>query len=245
MSKILVDFYLQNLLLINQPKVIIVNSHRIQFIMKSKSLILFCLFTFALSLYRVLYSGTFSFIFLNWNLFLAFVPLTFTYIIEKKSLKGYWFWLMFFGWLLFFPNAPYVITDLKYLNRNNTKSGVPIWLDIVLISSFAINSILLGFISAEKIFNQLKKLYNRWWANIVIITCMLLSGFGVYLGRFERFNSWDIISNPSLLIDNIADIFIHPFQNSHSIELSILFGIMFCLIFFSLHETIQSQKSDS
>ena len=210
--------------------------------MKSKSLILFCLFTFVLSLLRIVYTDTFSFIFLNWNLFLAFVPLIFASAIEKFNSTGWKFWLLFFCWLIFFPNAPYIITDLKYINRSGMNFRPPSWFDIVLISSFAINGLLLGFISTQKIFIKLQSFYGKIVANVIIIGCMLLSGFGVYLGRFGRFNSWDVISQPQDLLTDIGQTFIHPFRNAHSIELSLLFGILSSFVFFSFKEIADAKN---
>ena len=102
---------------------------------------------FALSVFRCLYTDSKAFLFLNWNLFLAFVPWCFSTWI---ALKPDWgtnklkLGLLLFSWLIFFPNAPYILTDLFHLRRNET---VPIWYDLVLILSYAWTGMLFGFIS--------------------------------------------------------------------------------------------------
>ncbi len=105
------------------------------------------LFCFGLSLFRVEISGTRHFLFLNWNLFLAFVPwlLTMTLTISPNLRKSR---IAVFGmlgvWLLFFPNASYILTDLFHLSHH---SSMPIWFDLVLILSFAWTGLLYGFLS--------------------------------------------------------------------------------------------------
>jgi uncharacterized membrane protein len=217
------------------------------FIMKYKSLIALSLFATGLSIYRVYYTHTLDFIFLNWNLFLAFMPMLFALWLQKKQNNSWWmFGILFSLWLLFFPNAPYVLTDLKYLNRYGTKFQIPYWFDVVMLCSFALSSLLIGFYSAEITFSALKKRLSLWLAVCMMIFSYMISGYGVYVGRFERFNSWDIIAAPFSLFENVLDVLLHPFQNSYSIKLSLLFGLLFNLVFFSLHEAIGiNRKSET
>jgi uncharacterized membrane protein len=83
--------------------------------------------------------------------------------------------------------------------------------------------------------------FSKNAAHIFTIFSLMISGYGIYIGRFWRYNSWDIISNPSALFIDIAQTIVHPFQHKNVIALSFLFGILLCLVFYSLHETSENK----
>ncbi len=91
---------------------------------------------------RIMRTGDFYFLFLPWNLFLAWVPFflssrSYQNCLEEKSkLKSVLLWVL---WFLFYPNAPYIITDLVHLG---TSTIVPKWYDSLLIFSFALTGLL-------------------------------------------------------------------------------------------------------
>ncbi|MFM2224987.1 MAG: hypothetical protein RJA07_1189 [Bacteroidota bacterium] len=182
------------------------------------------------------------FIYLNWNLLLALIPLLFAMLIRKYNLQGIKFWIALLGWMLFFPNAPYLITDLMYLAKIKQHTSIPLWFDIIMLSSFAINGLLLGYVSSQIIFKKFQQLYSKWIANFFTISYLMFSGYGIYLGRFSRYNSWDIITNPEALFSSVWQTLLHPIHYKSVYILSILFGTLVCLVFYSLHETIEPQK---
>jgi uncharacterized membrane protein len=192
--------------------------------------ILFLFFGFIICLIaaRAYFTNSLLYVFLIWNIFLAFVP----YWISKLFLKnGYNNWLnasLFFVWLLFFPNAFYIITDLIHLQR---KTNIPIWYDAIIIFSSATLGLLLAFISLFKVeeFLQLK-LGNRK-TQIAIPFLLFLAAFGVYLGRFLRWNSWDIIQNPLGLASSIAQRFIFPFEHLRTWGLTIILFSLFYILY--------------
>ncbi len=156
-----------------------------------------CILCFALSLLRVGITGSPRFLFLNWNLFLAFLPWmlsTLVIIYPKLQRSKLSLATLLFSWLLFFPNAPYILTDLFHLRL---KTSVPVWFDLVLILSFAWTGLLMGFMSLLDI----EAVLSRWMKSRVVAltsTALLFIGsFGIYVGRFLRWNSWDIISQPN------------------------------------------------
>lgn len=105
---------------------------------------LLSLFCFAISIFRFVYTDTKVFLFLNWNLFLAFVPwaVSSLMMLRPKLRQSKWmFALLLCMWLLFFPNAPYILTDLFHLHIS---SSMPVWFDLVLILSFAWTGLLFG-----------------------------------------------------------------------------------------------------
>lgn len=148
--------------------------------------------------FRIVNTETIFFTFLLWNLFLGFLPLVFskalrysTTVSNSKILNL----LFLILWLLFIPNSPYMITDLKHVY---TELGIQ-WFDLVLVLIFAVNSLLIGIISLLDIFILLKQRYSTKITHMVVGIICFLGGFGIFLGRFLRFNSWDIITRPDTL----------------------------------------------
>ncbi len=176
-----------------------------------------------LLVFRISFSNEITYCFLIWNLFLAWIPMLLVSFISKKLEKiSFRIILLLCLWLLFFPNSPYIITDLVHLRP---KQNIPMWFDIILIVSFAWNGLILGFTSLLEIhkilFTKLKT--ALCWSIVTFL--LVLSSFGVYLGRFERWNSWDIVTNPSLLFFNILDKIIHPFSNIQAIGVTLVFSL--------------------
>lgn len=148
-----------------------------------------------------------TFFFLIWNLTLAWVPylaaLRFEYARQKKAgllVLGSWFLL----WLFFLPNAPYLITDFIHFKY---KPPVPIWYDLIVLFAYAGTGLLLGLMSIFHIHQALHIWFSKQFSNFIILNTILLSGFGIWLGRFQRWNSWDILTRPEALLDDVADVF--------------------------------------
>jgi uncharacterized membrane protein len=188
---------------------------------------------FGFSLFRFIYSDTKAFHFLIWNLFLAFIPwaLTSMAIIYPKIQKTkITFFIILGSWLLFFPNAPYIFTDLFHLQLKTT---MPIWFDLVLILSFAWTGLLFGFLSLWDIEQILSKSLNKTWITIFSIGLLFLGSFGIYLGRYLRWNSWDIITEPFKLIYDIGDSVINPFEHPRTWGMTIFMGIFLNMIYWT------------
>lgn len=188
---------------------------------------------FALSVFRAVYTDTVVYLFLNWNLFLAGIPwMLSSLVLLKPSLwKSKGMMVLLLGtWLLFFPNAPYILTDLYHLKL---KTGVPTWFDLILILSFAWTGLLYGILSLLDIEKILLKSMTQTKVIIISILLLFVTSFGVYLGRFLRWNSWDIISNPLGLFQDILERFIYPFEHPRTWGMTILFGIFLNMIYWS------------
>ena len=167
-----------------------------------------------------------TFVFLIWNLFLAWIPFIFGMVLHRwqaqLTKKG-----MVVGilglWLLFFPNAPYILTDLIHLRP---RLSIPYWYDILLFNSFALTGLFLGLISMHPVHLYMRQLLPEKLAHSLIIVFLLLGCVGIYLGRFLRWNSWDVIYQPKGIITDLHNIFFYPG------ELFPELGI--CLLIFSL-----------
>lgn len=179
--------------------------------------ILFCLI---LLVVRMIYTQSFTFIFLIWNLFLAVLPLYFAYRVEGEGSKRK-VWLYAVLWLLFFPNAMYITTDLFHLHE---RVECPLWFDLLLLLSFAINGLMFGFMSLSKIEKLMNGYMKKQYILPVVFIFLCLSGYGIYLGRYLRWNSWDIVTAPFSLMADVGNHVIHPFRNREVWLLSLLFG---------------------
>jgi uncharacterized membrane protein len=191
------------------------------------------LLCFSFSIFRFIYTDTKVFLFLNWNLFLAFVPWAVTSItILKPNIQTYKITIIILlaVWLLFFPNAPYILTDLFHLRL---KSSMPKWFDLILILSFAWTGLVFGFLSLWDIEKILTKSLNQIWISIISISLLFIGSFGIYLGRYLRWNSWDIIGEPFNLLYDITDRLINPFDHPRTWGVTIFMGIFLNMIYWT------------
>lgn len=154
-----------------------------------KLLYLFTVFTLILLIYRIIRSDGLSYIFLVWNLFLAFIPWWISNYIKRQKIN--FKHLPLFGvWLLFIPNAPYILTDLFHLKQ---RSYLPLWFDLILVLSFALIGMILFLKSLKDMLTILKKYVSPIQFTFITPVIFWLISFGLYLGRYLRFNSWDIV----------------------------------------------------
>lgn len=160
-------------------------------------------FCILLLLMRAKLTDSVFYFFLIWNLFLAYLPLSITsFIIDRPQLiEKRWFIIpAFFVWLLVLPNAPYIITDFFHLKR---ETAVPVWFDVLLLISFSITGLLFGLKSMRQMFYILASQFNYIMVWISIYSVCILTGSGIYIGRFLRYNSWDVLHKPLEMISII------------------------------------------
>ena len=179
------------------------------------------LFSCLLVAARVIHTGSLAFIFMPWNLFLAWVPYRISSgLTQTGSRMGRVAGLIV--WLLFIPNSFYILTDLYHLADGHRDSRVPEWFDLVLILSFAWNGLLLGVLSTrqvEKLLAPDASFVGRW---VFLYPVMWLNALGVYIGRYLRYNSWDIVTNPIDLLGDIIRMIAHPLRYHGA------WGMIFC-----------------
>ena len=154
----------------------------------------------ALLVARVTRSGSMRYGFLVWNLFLAWIPAFAASRLERSDSQlrqaG---WLAL--WLAFLPNAPYIVTDFIHLRP---KPGVPLWYDVALLISFAMTGVLLGYVSVADVQRFVARRFGDATAWAAAASALVLSGVGIYLGRFLRWNSWDLLANPVAIVLSIG-----------------------------------------
>jgi uncharacterized membrane protein len=252
----------------------------------------------ALSLFRIWYSDTPHFIFLNWNLVLAWIPLALAYLLwrldHSRRRRPHLLLLALFGsWLLFFPNSPYIVSDLMHITA---RDNVPLWFDATMIFSFAWNGLIVGFVSlwlvqqvvahwGSTLFNTLfgavpphssgtvsashsghlsgslsgshsgsrsashpgshlgshsgshsgsrsgshsgtapGRVFGALASWFFVAAALAATGFGVYLGRFQRWNSWDILVDPLGMARQVLIYALNPFDHPRTLGVTLLFA---------------------
>jgi uncharacterized membrane protein len=152
---------------------------------------------------RIIFTGGLSKVFLVWNLFLAWIPIILIYFTSEKT-KKVWLPIILILWIMFFPNTPYLITDLKHLNHS--LPFIEYWLDLFILSITSLLGFLLTVFAIFQIKNKLSYFIPKKLTSIFIIFIIIVSGFGVFLGRFERLNSWHIITNTKEVFNTTINV---------------------------------------
>ena len=173
--------------------------------------------------------------YLVWNLFLAWLPLFFCLaalrILRSRGEKHWKFWLLATAWLLFLPNAPYIFTDLTHLGPRNRGH---FWVDLVLIVMTAWTASLVGFLSLYVMQTLVSRRYG-WvigWGFAVVVSGLV--GVGIYIGRFLRWNSWDVLMNP---LGIASDLLLWAMRSVVDTKL-VVYPALFALLFFTAHVTL-------
>ena len=183
-----------------------------------------CVATLELRIHR---TGSTYYRFLIWNLALAWVPFALAlaaYDRARRRLDAVVLVLAVL-WLLFFPNAPYVLTDFIHLSAN---APAPLWYDALMLSAFAWTALLLGFASLYLMHALARSVVGEVWSWVGVACALGLASFGVYLGRFVRFNSWDALVRPNEVARVIANDLENPFAHPRMI------GVLLALTCFLL-----------
>lgn len=206
---------------------------------KSRILALLLASGFAITLLftRFFMADAFTYGFLAWNLFLAWIPLGFAWLAIKVADWKWptWSqWVFMFGWLLFFPNAPYLLTDLGHLARITQWNVVPLGFDVVMLLSFVINGFVLAFLSLFLLENVWIKRFNTKFANCLSVAVLVLTGFGMYIGRFLRWNSWDIFFNPISIFTDAVTRLTSPIQHPRTWGFTLLYSSFLVMIYLSI-----------
>ena len=184
---------------------------------------------------RTVLSGSEEYTFLIWNLFLAWIPLGMAYAASSFAMRRRNLFITMpmavILWLLFFPNSPYILTDLQHLSH--PQPFIPVWFDMLLINWFAWTGTLLGVFSLFLMQDIVRRAFGRiaGWAFVIVVG--LLSGLGIYIGRFLRWNSWDIILHP---FDRLSDFMYYAAHPSlQSIVFISVFSAFFIFIYITLY----------
>lgn len=189
----------------------------------------------ALLVARWIYSDPGAYNFLAWNLFLAWIPMIAAVLVYDMHRRGKGAApLLALGalWLLFLPNAPYLLTDLIHLG---TRDDAPLWFDLVLFTAFAWTGALLGFLSIYLIQVVVRRAAGAVWSWAFVGGALVATSFGIYLGRSLRWNSWALVTNPGPLLSDIwarvSDPLAHPRSFGMTVALSALLSVLYLVLY--------------
>ncbi len=186
-------------------------------------LVAFPIFSTAMVAARFIISGQLLHVFLLWNLFLAWLPLFLALL--AYSFRRSVFMVAVFGimWLIFLPNGPYLITDLIHLRPI---APVPLWYDAIMLFSFALSGLLLGLRSLSLMQTIVRQHLGHVISWLFVFAAVGLSSFGVYIGRFLRWNSWDLFTNPIRLSVDVFQNLADPFSFLKASVIVMLFSVV-------------------
>jgi uncharacterized membrane protein len=178
---------------------------------------------------RVIYAGSMQHVFLTWNIFLAWIPYALSHYFAWYQNKQKWKQLFLFSsWILFFPNALYIVTDLIHLQE---AGDAPVWYDAILLFTSSFIGLLMAFVSLFNAEKYLSKKFSHKTVSILMPAIIFISSFGVYLGRFQRWNSWDVLHNPVALGEDILRSIVFPQDHFRTWAVTGILSILFYLIY--------------
>ena len=191
---------------------------------------------------RMWYSGGRGNAFLLWNLFLAVIPVLAGIglrVLDARNGRIVAKILVFLVWLAFLPNAPYLVTDFVHLSQT---PPVPQWYEVALFSSFAATGALLGFAAVADVQGVIAVRFGRVLGWFTAVGALLLCGFGIYLGRFLGWNSWDLVTSPSTLAHEVIYQLTHLRPHDPTWQVSIVYGIGLVLGYIALRSMVQPSQ---
>jgi uncharacterized membrane protein len=154
--------------------------------------------------------GDTRYAYLVWNLTLAWIPLVLAgLLVAAYARRRPVAELLVIGlaWLVFLPNAPYVLTDFIHLGAEHRQ------FDAILLASFAFTSLALGFASlllVQLVVTRAAGAATGWF---VALSSLVAASVGIYLGRVLRLNSWDVVRRPGHLAEITMARLQDPFGN--------------------------------
>ena len=207
------------------------------------SLVTLVFSSLSLFLLRFLATGTLRYWFLMWNLLLSVMPLCFALLLDNNFKNNRWLsgknLLFTILWLSFLPNSFYIISDLIHLRSTGE---ISVLFDAVLITSFVICGLVFGMMSVYIIHKQLLNRLSPLRSNLLISAVLLLSSFAIYLGRYLRWNSWDVALSPAGIIYDVSDRIINPVANVQTFGITLTFFIVLISTYFFTFSAINYLK---
>ena len=192
-------------------------------------LIVSSFYAVGLEVFRIILSGHRNYSYFIWNLFLAWIPYALSmylpvsfHVVRSRVLV----WTLLIIWFLFWPNSPYILTDFLHLKE---KQNIPLWFDLCLILSFSWTGLMLGFISLIEIQNLVRKRSGRTVAWIFASFTILTGSLGIYIGRYVRLNSWDVVANPLRVFTDIFSHFEDHMLRKEMVVMTLQYGIFLFL----------------
>lgn len=197
----------------------------------TKMLLIISFIAIIFNLARLDIWGTTNLLYLIWNLVLAWIPYLISLFFIKKDTPKKYFIPLFILWFLFFPNAPYLVTDVLHIVASSPSL---LWYDSLLFFFFGWIGLFLGMLSLFNVHQYLRARLSYFLSEIIIFIICFISSFGMYLGRFQRWNSWDMFIHPVVLMKHLFNIS----ANFTHTGIPLLFVIIFTIFMYSIYRTM-------
>lgn len=214
------------------------------------ALILLSVFSLNLSFIRISITQSNDLWFLIWNLLLAWIPLVFAWALYTNTGPSGLQWskrnvVYFIAWILFLPNALYIVTDFVHLE--GVFDEPERLFDIVLLASYTIVGVIVGLLAVLLVHIRVVQRFGQrgHWLPVV---ALLLSGFAIYMGRYLRWNSWDVFINPFALLFDVSDRIVNPANHAITFTTTLIFfsfyGLLYLLVW-RLYALATSQRTET
>jgi uncharacterized membrane protein len=201
----------------------------------TRSLFLASCVAVVLDIARVGLSQKINFVFLIWNLVLAWVSYTLSTFVGSDTSRRK-FIAIFIPWLLFFPNAAYLITDILHVDF---RPPIPLWYDSVIFFIFAWLGVMLASLGLLRMHRFIENMYNKVWGMVFVTATASVTAFGIYLGRFERWNSWDVLHSPFEIFKNVINIFKSVPLSTEPLYFTFVFTVVILTTYYVVREVVK------
>lgn len=198
-----------------------------------------------LYVYGALVNNNWQFGYLLWNLFLAWLPLVLAVwlvqLLKKQPWISIWPLILTLGWLVFLPNSFYMISDYIHLQGIQR---VDILFDTIMFSSFIFVGLAVGFTSVLLVHRELNRRLKPRPAGWLIGIVLALCSYAIFLGRYLRWNTWDVILNPASLLFDVSERFIHPSRHPQMLLTTLSFFILLSSLYLVIRRAIALLRSN-
>jgi uncharacterized membrane protein len=168
------------------------------------------------------------------DLMLAIIPFVIAMLIfrDKSRIPSLVWWPLLGIMVLFLPNAPYVLTDvIHFVAKIRVTPPLPIWAMSLLLLEYFLY-FLIGmecFVITLMLWERMLRRHRRGWLIIPLeLLIMSLSAFGIYLGRIDRLNSWDVVTDPERLVNQT----LHDVLTLKTEGMTLLFFLAVVVVFY-------------
>jgi uncharacterized membrane protein len=173
--------------------------------------------------------------YLVWNLFLAWIPYVCARAIWRAGRASAPLALLLpllAVWLVFLPNAPYLVTDVVHLHRH--AQGMALVVEVALFGTVGLAGILLGVAAMQPVHRIVAERYGAIASRVFPPVIAVAVAFGVYLGRVQRWNSWDFVSTPGKLLHATWSVVGDPIAHPRAVGGIALFSLAFLVVYCAL-----------
>ena len=207
-----------------------------------KILLVSVCFTLVLIGVRLFNKTSTAYLFYPWNIFLAVIPIWFSRRLRKYESVNFRSVALIAGWLLFFPNAPYILTDIFHFYP---RPGVPVWYDLLLVLAGSWTGLMAGIISLMQVDGFIGRHTGKKWRIALTGIFLFAASNGIYLGRFLRYNSWDVVTKPFNLVQLAVEYVFAPFDHTHAWGFCFICTGLLLLMYYSIKNlpTLLAEKS--